>query len=94
MCIYLQLFIIKKKKKKGLKGLNQRLILKISFLTFNFSYHSVIVWCNDVIDIAPTILPRNEALATQTHDLSFDTICQSVNCATSPQNQMVIIKAH
>ena len=83
-----------KKKKEKLKGLNQRLILKISLLTFNFSYHSVIVWCNDIIYIASTILPRNEARMAQTHNLSFDIICRTVNCTTLPQNQLVMRKTH
>ena len=46
------------------------------------------------IVIPPTIPPYNNTPVTRTHNFGFDTICQTISYAISPQNQLMMRKTH
>ena len=39
-------------------------------------------------------LPHNDILVTQTHDLGSDTICLTMSCVITPQNQLMMRNTH
>ena len=66
------------------------------FMAFNITPRRLVfrVVVGSRIVVPPAIPPHNDTPMTITHDLGFDTIYQTMSCAISSQNQLVMRKTH